>query len=375
MTGNEQIKSMFYGRSGYRDLPMSCDLYWWHEGLAHENKLPEEIREKPIFDIHRMIGSIPWHKLDCVNIIYDQSVKIDVQTKMNGIIRDVRTTITTPAGSLTGRYTRSETLGHRDMIEQYVKTPDDLKIAQYLWDAFERIEPATGPVEAAEKMIGEQGVIWLCGIRNPLNVFFRELVGFEQFIFLLSDYPAIVRRLFDTIERATVEMARAVAAAGWKSWLVMLADCIDASLMSPPIFKEFCIPHYQRIIDILHAGGKKVIIHTDGYIRPLLDLLPQTHADGIEAVTPKPQGDVTLEEVRDALPEQMTVWGGIPSSILAEGMPDDEEFADFITRTAVYAKANQKIILGIGDMAVPSEMVWNRLKLIHSVLHKVNGQA
>jgi len=45
--------------------------------------------------------------------------------------------------------------------------------------------------------------------------------------------------------------------------------------------------------------------HVDGYAKPLLHLFKETVWDGVEALTLKPVGDVTLEEIKRALDDEM----------------------------------------------------------------------
>jgi hypothetical protein len=63
----------------------------------------------------------------------------------------------------------------------------------------------------------------------------------------------------------------------------------------------------------LHGHGKFVHIHVDGYAKPLLPLLKLSGLDGVEALTPKPAGDFTLEEMKAALGDEMVVLDGIPT--------------------------------------------------------------
>ena len=54
-------------------------------------------------------------------------------------------------------------------------------------------------------------------------------------------------------------------------------------------------------------------ICSNGITCPLLPYARETGLDGIEAITPQPQGDVTLKQVRDALGDQMVLLDGIPA--------------------------------------------------------------
>jgi len=66
----------------------------------------------------------------------------------------------------------------------------------------------------------------------------------------------------------------------------------------PPIWRAHLAPYYRRRVAQLQAAGKWVHIHVDGAMKPLLPHLRDCPWDGIEAATPLPQGDVTLDRSR-----------------------------------------------------------------------------
>ena len=74
-------------------------------------------------------------------------------------------------------------------------------------------------------------------------------------------------------------------------------------------FERYVLPAYQRRCELLHAAGKFLHAHWDGDCRPLLKYARDTGLDGIEAITPAPQGDVTLEETKAALGDMAHIQG------------------------------------------------------------------
>jgi hypothetical protein len=94
--------------------------------------------------------------------------------------------------------------------------------------------------------------------------------------------------------------------------IINLGDNVDGRYLGPRLFEEFLLEPYQRRTAALHAAGKFVHAHWDGHLRPILRYAQQTGLDGIEAATPLPQGDVTLEQVKEALGDNMVLLDGIP---------------------------------------------------------------
>ena len=53
-------------------------------------------------------------------------------------------------------------------------------------------------------------------------------------------------------------------------------------------------------------------MHLDGYFHSILKYLKEMPFDGIEALTPTPQGDVTLEEIKEHIGDKVLL-DGIPA--------------------------------------------------------------
>ncbi|MEK7397285.1 MAG: uroporphyrinogen decarboxylase family protein, partial [Candidatus Poribacteria bacterium] len=59
-------------------------------------------------------------------------------------------------------------------------------------------------------------------------------------------------------------------------------------LMSPKSFEKIFLPGYRRMVKAFKsAGAAKVIMHSDGNIEPLLDMIIDAGIDGINPVEPK----------------------------------------------------------------------------------------
>ena len=76
-------------------------------------------------------------------------------------------------------------------------------------------------------------------------------------------------------------------------------------------------PHARRLRP-LHAAGVKVAVHLDGTVRGLLPKLAANGFDAVEALTPAPAGDVTLDEMPQVAGSRTVIlWGGIPGVMFA----------------------------------------------------------
>ena len=132
--------------------------------------------------------------------------------------------------------------------------------------------------------------------------------------------------------------------------ILNFGENIDANLASPKFFERYLIDYYNMRTRQLHRAGKFCHIHIDGAIRPLLPLLEKLEFDGIEAATPKPQGDVEIDELKE----------GMGDKILLDGIPA-VMFIPVYTRKQlrqltleVLETFSPNLILGVSDELPPT---------------------
>ncbi len=112
---------------------------------------------------------------------------------------------------------------------------------------------------------------------------------------------------------------------------------------------QYHIPYYRRRVAQLKAAGKYVHIHIDGAMRPLLPYLRECPWDGIEAATPLPQGDVTIEEIKAALGD-LVLLDGIPAVYFLPYF-STEVLRECVARLVEYF--HPRLVLGISDEIPP----------------------
>jgi len=65
----------------------------------------------------------------------------------------------------------------------------------------------------------------------------------------------------------------------------------------PQDYRDHCfLPAYQKVTGAIHERGKKAVLHTDGYVTPLLDFVIDAGFDGLHSL--EPTAGVDLAEVK-----------------------------------------------------------------------------
>jgi len=113
--------------------------------------------------------------------------------------------------------------------------------------------------------------------------------------------------------------------------------------------------------------GMYATSHWDGFVKQLLPLVKETHLDGLECVTPLPQGDVTLEDMKSEM-EGMFLRGGIPAILMCPW----SNLEALKTHVQILLKTfYPQIILGISDL-LPANADIERISIVNNICKEFN---
>lgn len=184
-----------------------------------------------------------------------------------------------------------------------------------LWDQFCPVPTGVdfGPIEEVKDRLGENGIIrshpFSPGQGSPWQSF-CTLIGTEPAIVMAIDKPD---RLHHTLERILQKTLRVT-----EMWNGTPADMVEtgggagsSTVISPAIFEEFCLPYDRQQNEAFHEAGLKVVYHLCGGLMPMLDLVVESGADGLETMTPPGMGgDCDLREASRRVGERLFFIGG-----------------------------------------------------------------
>ena len=262
----------------------------------------------------------------------------------------------TPVGTLrdVSHYDEWDLSAYHD--EYKVKTPDDLRILEYMvqdqvwsWDQ--------AAYEADLARIGERGAPQFYFRRSPLQGLFIEHMSFERTIYALYDQPEKVEHYLRVAARADDAIYDVLCSC--PAPLINFGENIDAHMDPPTLWRERLNPYYRQRVEQLHRAGKFAFIHIDGAMKPLLPYIRDCPWDGIEAATPEPQGDVTVEQIKEAL-GTFVLLDGIPAVYFLPSFPE-EVLVDCVKR--IVELFHPRLVLGISD-EIPPDGEIERVKMV-----------
>lgn len=198
-----------------------------------------------------------------------------------------------------------------------IKGPDDYRVMQYIVEHTEYVADDF-PIAQATEWLGEEGVVVAGLPHSPMQTLLIDWIGSEEgrCFYHLADYPDLVEGLYEAL-CCSREPLDAIAAR-CPAPVILCGDNIDGQLVSPPLFRRYFMPVYERQARVLHAHSKLMAVHMDGRVGVLKELIAATDIDIVEALHPPPMGDVSLGEALAAWPKK-AIWVGFPGAIYALG--------------------------------------------------------
>lgn len=325
--------------------------------------MPQEVRRLHPFDFYRFIGcdilsfgnyGLP--EQDQVPLpaqFVCPQLQTAWQTTQEGPLTRQLHTRTMPWGTLTTEYHN----GHP--VKYPVNNLEEIRILRQMWEAASYTErPGTAKALArTEQLIGEDGLYIPTTEPSPVQQLIEYDMGMENFYHLLQDYPQEVEGLMAAMHAKRCQEYEIIARR-MASPAVIPVENTSSTMTSPEIYRVHSLPQIRDYRDILHAHGKKIVLHMCGHLKALLPVLGQTGADGFNATTPPPVGTTHFEDVLDAYGDDFVILGGIldPAVLQKPGITEREihEHLDHLY-TPRLRRANLLLWLGVDGLATPLE--------------------
>ena len=367
-------------------LPFIDRIEIWYKGMQARGTMPTEYAGMSLDEVHKAVGigrekfSIPYAlKLRGVDmciffedeLIYretDPDVHyFPAQYPPDEIPRDKTGTsiveYKTPVGSVSVSYVFAQSMISLSGMEPYMTThlireAADYRTIEYILERADFV-PKYEEFEAEENEVGSHGFVVPCIHRIPFQQALLEYLGEMSLFQALYDSRDELDRLIHLLDQQMVVILNRLAETDLP--YVEFGDNLDGMMTNPDLFKQYCIPQYQKYTEILHARGKKVGSHTDGNMKPLVDLLPESGLDVCESFTPEPLTELPFEDAWEKWQNGPLIWGGIPSDLLEKRT--DQRICEAFVENLLATVGRNPIIIGVGDMVLDNNLI-DRVKYI-----------
>lgn len=137
-----------------------------------------------------------------------------------------------------------------------------------------------------------------------------EAIGFENFLKYMFIKPNFIKKVLKDATDFTIEQGKICIDNGAE--VCMLYDDYaykHGPMMSPKQWKEFIYPYLKMVANSIHKRGGFLLLHSDGNILPLMDMIIEAGVDGIHPL--EPTAGIRLDKVKEKWGDKICLIGNI----------------------------------------------------------------
>jgi hypothetical protein len=336
---------------------------------ALHGELPDRLPWAPEFNImfcHRIVQEIPGDpfppediyieacrrmraeclkRVDAVEVSYP-NVRMSEAREEDLITRSYET----PLGTMTARSRMIGDIGGDMEFEHMVRTVEEVRAYRFLYDDGV-YRPRYGFVKDQLARLGEVGMLSIFGPPTPLLDLIMFQIRLPNIYFLIDDHPEEMEALLTAMHRRNLEYYELAAEAPGE--VVRSFEDTSTTLISPELYRRYCLKQLQDYRDICHARGKLFVPHMCGLLKGVLPELRETGLDGIEALTPPPLGDTPIGLAREQLGPEVALIGGIDPTQFVGATP--EKTRAMIQDVVAQMGDGRRIVLGHEEVHIRAD--------------------
>lgn len=138
--------------------------------------------------------------------------------------------------------------------------------------------------------------------RTPLQSIQIDMAGLERFSMDLACERPELLDLIEMMNEQMVDVFRRILRT--KAQQIKLWENLSIETMGPAVYRKYLVPLYERIGKAIEGSNKKIVLHYDGKLKLIAEDIRKLRFDGIDSLTPPPEGDMTVGAARKAWPEK-----------------------------------------------------------------------
>ena len=293
---------------------------------------------------------------------------VEVKADFEGT--DLREHLRCKKGNLTGVWRFTDKVGGiPHPVKRAVTNYEEMKIFHHLVDSLAQTSPELDSENfiKVDSEIGDDGIATATISNSPLMYLIEMAWGLENTYYFLQDYRSEVEEILDKLHLSLKRIVESIAKS--PAQVVIQYENTSSTLLSPDVFRKYCLPYINECAEILRNAGKIFLVHMCGLLQVFVDDFVGARFNGIADITPEPTGNLSLDEAAKRLPGKVVVGGIDPITFICS---NPETVKNEISILLERVKPFPGVLLGSADTA-PRGTPAENFHLIRSLVDTIGS--
>ena len=350
MSNRERILTLLNHQTPDR-VPWFGDLDYWYSAAKISGQLPMKYLGDGYFQLNRDLGvgfylqgyfPFTQHNTRSAHREY-----VSFSEKIVGEQR-IRT-LGTPRGDLVEIQQYLPTSFSWGYVKHFVETAADLPAFKCYLESIS-FSPEYDEAIRRKSIVGDNGVVLCYAPRSPFMQLVTTYMGIVHLVYLLADAPDEMMEIFDIMEKK-YDLAAEIAVDS-PAECIMIPENLSSEVVGKSYYLRYLRGYESKWIKNIKQAGKHSFIHMDGTLKGLIKLVAETGFDVIEAATPFPSGDMTMEEIAAEITGDTIIWGGLPGIVFTPNF-GEQDFVAHVKSVLEVMRRKPGYVLGVADQVPP----------------------
>lgn len=293
--------------------------------------------------------------------VYDEKITIENEEEDN--VRTRR--VITPVGEIEEQWTWIPRSYCEAPSKYFIESVEDMKVFQY-WVEHTEYERNYEEAEKRYELVGDNGVV-LCYLpKSPFMQLVALYAGIELIVDIWLSHQAEFEKFLEILEEKADQAAE--IALNSPAECLMIPENLSSEVVGKKFFHDYMEAYQTKWVEKIAEKDKFSFVHMDGTLKGLISEIGSVGFTVMEALTPQPVGDLELREIRQRVPDESIVWGGIPGSYFTP-LVRQAEFERFVKEVIQIMRQQPRYVLGVADQ-VPPDGLEDRVRRVGQLVEE-----
>ncbi len=185
--------------------------------------------------------------------------------------------------------------------------------------------PASYDDSDAPRVLGELGDhgILMPSLSDPAYSIMSLMEFGEGLVYVMTEEDHFAEMTREMHRRIMINLKTMLETTPGDMYRICGPEYMCPPYLNSKYFEKYMLPYLADMVQLIHSYGRMVRIHCHGRISQVIDMIVETGCDGTDPCEEKPDGDITLEELKIRVGDKICLFGSMQLKLLEGGSRED----------------------------------------------------